>query len=413
MAKILKPLPKNQSEVLQEGLIPSYNRISKISSDTVFSQNRAKEISFKDKNVKDFSVSLEDHDNVIKYYFENTIKPSVIQNGNRLPVPILYGSPERWASIQSNGYYRDKDGKLMVPLIMYKRDTLEKNRSLGNKLDGNKVHNYQIFETRFNAKNQYDRFSVLSNRVPSKEYILSVIPDYVTLTYSCVIFTDYVEQINPIIEAINFSSDSYWGDFSRFKFRARIDSFTTTTEVNAEDGRAVKSTFNIVLNGYIIPDVINKQIANADLYYGTSQLIFNLETTTSDLDTVTTSANQVAPLGSTTIFEGGSNISLTVQGAALGDAEYLAISKSKTASSTTQSTAIFTPAVFANPPAGSTLPLTSKTNFVFYANGVNIPNDYVTSFIDNNDNTCTLTINTTGLGYYLTGKEITAIGKFQ
>jgi hypothetical protein len=412
MAKILKPLPKNQSEVLQDGLTPSYNRISKISSDTVFSQNRAKEISFKDKNIKDFSVSLEDHDNVIKYYFENTIKPSVIQNGNRLPVPILYGSPERWASIQANGYYRDKDGKLMVPLIMYKRDTLEKNRSLGNKLDGNKVHNYQIFETRFNAKNQYDRFSVLSNRVPSKEYILSVIPDYVTLTYSCVIFTDYVEQINPIIEAINFSSDSYWGDFSRFKFRARIDSFTTTTEVNAEDGRAVKSTFNIVLNGYIIPDVINKQIANADLFYGTSQLIFNLETTTSDLDTVTTSANQVAPLGSTTIFEGGSNISLTIKGAALGDAEYLAISVPKTATTVTQNTVIFS-AIFAQPPVDSTLPLTSKTNFTFYANGVNIPNDYVTSFVDNLDNTCTLTINTTGLGYYLTGKEITAIGKFQ
>ena len=413
MTRILKPLPKNQSEVLQDGLIPSYNRVSKTSSDTVFSQNRAKEISFKDKNIKDFSVSLEDHDNVIKYYFENTIKPSVIQNGNNLPVPILYGSPERWASVQANGYYRDKDGKLMVPLIMYKRDTLEKNRSLGNKLDGNKVHNYQIFETRFNAKNQYDRFSVLSNRQPSKEYILSVIPDYVTLTYSCVIFTDYVEQINPIIEAINFSSDSYWGDFSRFKFRARIDSFATTTEVNTEDGRAVKSTFNIILNGYIIPDVINKQIANADMYYGTSQLIFNFETTTSDLDTVTASATVVTPGGSTTIFEGGSNISLTILGVELGDAAYLAISKPKTATTVNQSIAIFSLSAFASPPVGSSLPATSKTNFVFYANGVNIPNDYVTSFVDNADNTCTLTINTTGLGYYLTGKEITAIGKFQ
>jgi hypothetical protein len=73
MAKILKPLPKNQSEVLQEALIPSYNRISKVSSDTVFSKNRGREISTKDKSIKDFSVSLEDHDNVIKYYFENTI----------------------------------------------------------------------------------------------------------------------------------------------------------------------------------------------------------------------------------------------------------------------------------------------------------------------------------------------------
>jgi hypothetical protein len=308
---------------------------------------------------------------------------------------------------------RDKDGKLLTPLIMYKRDTLEKNRSLGNKLDGNKVHNYQLFEQKFNPKNQYDKFSIITNRQPSKEVYMSVIPDYVTLTYSCIIFTDYIEQINPIIEAINFASDSYWGDFSRFKFRARIDSFSTVTEVTTTDGRAVKSTFNIILNGYIIPDTINKQIANADMYYGTSQLVFNFETTTSDLDTVTATATVVTPGGSTTIFEGGSNISLTILGVELGDAAYLAISKPKTASVITQNTALFPLSTFASPPEGSSLPATSKINFVFYANGVNIPNDYVTSFVDNLDNTCTLTINTTGLGYYLTSKEITAIGKFQ
>lgn len=413
MAKILKPLPKNQSQVLQENLVPSYNRISKVASDTVFSQNRAREISVKGKNIKDFSVSLEDHDNVIQYYFENTIKPTVIQNGNRLSVPIIYGSPERWKSVQADGVYRDKDGKIMAPLIMYKRDTLEKNRSLGNKLDGNKVHNYQIFETRFNSKNQYDRFSVLNNRQPSKEYILSVIPDYVTLTYSCTIFTDYIEQINSIVEAINFASDSYWGDFSRFKFRARIDSFTTTNEVNTEDGRVVRANFNIILNGYIIPDVINKQIANADLYYGTSQLIFNLETTTSDLDTFNAFASEVAVGGtnSTTIFEGGSNI--TVQGAALGDAQYLATIRSKIATSVTLDTAIFTPAAFAEPPQGSGLPPTSKVNFTFYANGIYIPNHEVISFTDNGSGTCTLLIDPNLVGYYLTGKEITAIGKFQ
>jgi hypothetical protein len=412
MARDLKPLPKNQSQILQEAFTPYDNTISKVQSDTVFSKNRAKEISFKDKKQKDFSVSIKDHDEVIKYYFENTIKPSVIQNGERVMVPIMYGSPERWKTVQSDGALRDKDGKLLTPLIMFKRDTLEKNRSLGNKLDGNKVHNYQLFEQKFNPKNQYDKFSVITNRKPSKEVYMSVIPDYVTLTYSCIIFTDYVEQINPIIEAINFASDSYWGDFSRFKFRARIDSFSTVTEVTTADGRAVKSTFNIVLNGYIIPNTINKQIANADMYYGTSQLIFNFETTTSDLDTVTSTAKVVTPGGSTTIFEGGSNISVTIKGAALGDAEYLAISISKTATTVTQNTAVFT-AIFAEPPVDSTLPSTSKTNFTFYANGVNIPNDYVTSFVNNANNNCTLTINTTGLGYYLTGKEITAIGKFQ
>ena len=195
------------------------------------------------------------------------------------------------------------------------------------------------------------------------------------------------------------------------KFRARIDSFATTIEVNTEDGRAVKSTFNIVLNGYIIPDVINKQIANADMYYGTSQLIFNFETTTSDLDTLTAAAQQVAPLGSTTIFEGGSNI--TVQGTALGDAQYLATINTKITTNVTLDTAIFAFATFAEPPNGSSLPATSKVNFTFYANGIYIPNHEVISFTDNGNNTCTLVVDPNLLGYYLTGKEITAIGKFQ
>jgi hypothetical protein len=413
MARDLKPLPKNQSQVVQEAFVPYINKVSKTPSDTVFSKNRAKEISFKGKKQKDFSVSLKDHDEVIKYYFENTIKPTVIQNGERLPVPIMYGSPERWKSVQAEGALRDKDGKLMVPLILYKRDTLEKNRSLGNKLDGNKVHHYQLFEQKFNSKNQYDKFSLITNRQPNKEVYMSVIPDYVTLTYSCIIFTDYVEQINPIIEAINFSSDSYWGDFSRFKFRARIDQFSTVTEVTAADGRAVKSTFNIILNGYIIPDTINKQIANNDIYYGTSQVIFMVETTSEDLNALDAEAQTVTtvPMNSTTIFEGTSNI--TVQGADLKDLIYLGTTVAKTSNTVSPTTAIFPSASILQVPIGSSLPPTSKYNFVFYVNGVFLPHDYVTSFVDNGNNTCTLTINAAGLGYYLTDKEVTAIGKFQ
>ena len=414
MARDLKPLPKNQSQVVQEAFVPYINKVSKTPADTVFSKNRGREISFKDKSVKDFSVSLKDHDEVIKYYFENTIKPSVIQNGSRVPVPIIYGSPERWKSVQADGVYRDKDGKIMAPIIMYKRDTLEKNRNLGNKLDGNKVHNYQVFEQRFNPKNQYDKFSILTNRQPSKEVYMSVIPDYVTLTYSCAIFTDYMEQINPIIEAINFASDSYWGDFSRFKFRARIDSFTNTTEVNTTDGRTVRTNFNIVLQGYIIPDVINKQIANADIYYSTSQLVFNFETTTDDLtgqDISTLSALTMGSTNSTTIFEGGSNVTINTS-IASDQLYYINRSVVKVADSTTTNTADFT-AEFLTAPLSSAFPPTSKDNFTFYINGIYIRQSIITTFVDNGNGTCTVTFDTNALGYNLeTSDEVIAIGKF-
>jgi hypothetical protein len=85
---------------------------------------------------------------------------------------------------------------------------------------------------------------------------------------------------------------------------------------------------------------------------------------------------------------------------------------SKTAVSNTQTTAIFNTS-FAQPPLNSSLPATSKVNFTFYVNGVFVPIDYVISFTDNLDGTCTLVINDVGIGYGLEATdEIIAVGKF-
>ena len=89
-----------------------------------------------------------------------------------------------------------------------------------------------------------------------------VIPDFVTLEYSCLIQTYYMEQLNKVIEACEYASDAYWGDPARFKFRAFIDQFTTATELTLGKDRLVKGTFNIRLRGYIIPDTIQKDLTD-------------------------------------------------------------------------------------------------------------------------------------------------------
>ena len=149
----------------------------------------------------------------------------------------------------------------MVPLIMFKRESFEKNRTLGNKLDGNVVHNVQYFEKQYSQRNVYDNFDVLNNQKPQKEYILGVIPDYITLTYKLSIFTDYVEQMNPIIEALEFASDSYWGDPQKYQFRAIMNSFPTPVLLENSTDRASKSEITLTLQGYIIPNIINVAMA--------------------------------------------------------------------------------------------------------------------------------------------------------
>jgi hypothetical protein len=235
-------------------------------------------MSFKGDTTKPFTVSLQDIDESIMYYFQNVINPTVIQNGNRLPVPVIYGAPERWKSVQKDGYYKDKNGAIMAPLIMFKRDTIEKNRSVTNKLDANSPHLYTSWRKIYNSKNSYSNFSVLTNRVPVEQFLVNVVPDYVTLTYSCAIQTYYVEQLNKIIEAINYASDSYWGDPERFKFKTSIDSYTTPIEISDDTNRIVKGNFSIKLFGYIIPDTIQKEITAIKKYNSKTQVIITTET---------------------------------------------------------------------------------------------------------------------------------------
>ena len=239
-------------------------------------KNRAKEISLKDDNkYKPFSIGLKDIDSAILYYLENVIRPTVIQNDRQITVPIIYGSPERWKSMQADGFYRDKNGKTMVPLVMFKRDSFTKNNTLGNKLDGNKVNNVQYFETGYSKRNVYDNFNVLRGQKPQKEYILGVIPDYLDITYSMSIFTDYVDQANQITEAIEFAARSYWGDPEKFMFRADIQTFNTPVLLENGSDRANRTTMNVLVNGYLIPSGINAAMAGpSPKSYNVTKTIF-------------------------------------------------------------------------------------------------------------------------------------------
>jgi hypothetical protein len=419
MAKILKPIPKNAEQISQEQVIPYLKNEGKPVSDTVFSKNRGKDISFKGDTVKDISVGLEDIDYTVMYYFEKIIKPTVVQNNKQISVPIIYGSPERWKSVQSDGFYRDANGKRLAPLIMFKRESVEKNRNLGNKLDGNKAHLYQVVGTKYNIKNAYDKFSILNNRIPSEQYYISVVPDYVTLTYSCVIFTDFIEQNNKLVEAIQFASDSYWGDMNRWKFKARIDSFTTTTLLEQGEDRAARSTFNLILNGYIIPDTVNKDLAVArSKFYTKSQIVFDLEVIdgagiSTNIDEIKFVNKSIKNATNSTSFIGGGINVTTINGASSEDLEYINTNITKQADTINiPNIVIFSNTSILQPPIGSSLPPTSINNFIFYVNGQYIPSSYLS--LNEVGGNVEITFDTLSIGFELQSTdEIIGIGKFE
>ena len=214
---------------------------------------------------------------------ENVIKPTVKQNGVVQKVPFIYGSPERWKQVQRDGFYRDLKGKIMMPLITFKRNNIEKVRSLANKLDANNPNNLQMFQKSYSPQNTYDNFSILNNRIPVKQNYAVVMPDYVNITYDFIVSTYYVEQLNKIIEAINYASDSYWGNPERYQFKATINTFATPVTLVSGGERIVTATFSLKLYGYIVPDTIQKELTALKKFNTKSQIIFNIETT-SNLD---------------------------------------------------------------------------------------------------------------------------------
>jgi hypothetical protein len=402
-----KPIPKTQSQLTREqieaydttrGTVPASSK-----------QNRENQVSLKNDKTKLPIVSFKDIDSAIFYYFQNVIKPTVMQNGAQIDVPVMYGNPERWSAVQKDGFLRDSNGKIQVPLIMFKKQSIEKNRSLGNKIDGNEVNNFAVFQKKYSKGNIYDQFSRLTNRTPSQEIYGVVIPDYVTVTYQCVIFTDYVEQTDKLIEALNFASDSYWGDKERYRFRAMIDSYTPTIEMNQGQDRSVKTTFTIRLNGYIITDTYNRDKANMKKWHSKSQVSFGLETV-GDLETLTAAAGTPQEAAPVRFFDSQIGAYTPPSSAGMNAAQitYLSLNTTAIANTVDSTTATFNNVQITTPPAGFTV---TEDDFDVYVNGISIPSSQRTTAQSGAN--IVITFDTAAIQYNMRPEfEIVLVGKF-
>jgi hypothetical protein len=214
-------------------------------------QNKAMDVRRDTDTRKNFTVTLLDIDTALTEYLESVINPTVIDAGTNIQVPIIYGNPERWKAIQNDGYYRDINGKIQLPAIMFKRSSFSKNENLQT---FNRYLTYPVM-TKFSEKNQYTKFSLLNDSVAPVDQIHAVtLPDHIKVEYEFMVWTEYVEQMNGILEKINFASEDYWGDPQRFKFRVTINDYTHTTEVSSDKDRMVRTSFSLSLFAYLLPE---------------------------------------------------------------------------------------------------------------------------------------------------------------
>jgi hypothetical protein len=186
----------------------------------------------------------------------DTVLPTVEIFQEKQKIPVVYGNPERWKSVQRDGYLRDKKGVLQIPLVMFKRNSINRDDALSNTM--NRHVSYPSV-SRYSKKHKYDKFSAMTGTEKPVEMYDIVIPDYVNITYEVIVWTDFTEHMNKIVEAFQYATDEYWGDKGGFKFRVKIDSFDNTTEVSEGSQRIVRTNFTMAVYAYLLPEQFDNQ----------------------------------------------------------------------------------------------------------------------------------------------------------
>jgi len=223
---------------------------------------------------------LYDVDLAIAEHMIDVVIPTVEVFREKVKVPVLYGNPERWTAVQKQGYLRDRKGQLQIPLVMFKRNSIARDDLMPSSMNRNLFY---PAVTKYSKKHKYDRFSAMTGTARPVEQYNITMPDYVTVTYEVMIWTDFTEHMNEIVEAFQYATDEYWGDKDGYKFRVKIDSFDNTTEVGEGSQRIVRTSFTMAVNAYLLPEKFDNESTHKKSFTP-KKVVWGIETDLTGLD---------------------------------------------------------------------------------------------------------------------------------
>ena len=256
--------------------------VNKITNKQVVSKetiNRANQVSTKNTTIRgnrettivpgnnfsqNYSITLKDIDTSVLNHVKNVMKPIVKEANETFKIPVMYGNEERWKAVRKRGVVRDKNNALILPLIMLRRTEVARNDLSGQSFahDVKNKHIDVVRNARWSKDNQYDRFSVQTGIKPAYENIVTSMPTYSDITYEFVLWTNFIDQMNPLVELFVDNSHTYWGNSENMKFMCTIDNISDASEMNQDGERFIKSTFSVTTKAYLLPEYLNSIVTN-------------------------------------------------------------------------------------------------------------------------------------------------------
>ncbi len=231
---------------------------------------------------KGFSIGLKEIDTAVINHIRNIMKPVVRESNEIIKVPVMYGNEERWKSVRSRGVLRDKNGVIILPVIVIKRTSLTMNPDMPLSFD-NDVRGKFITVVRsssgWSKNNRYDRFSVLTGQKPVEEFIKTGMPDFVICSYSIVMMTAFMEQMNDLNTIWIEHLETYWGDSTSYKFLSALSGdISNEVQMESDGERLVRNELALEIKGYMIPEFTDNvfgKTAEASRGYTPKKVVFS------------------------------------------------------------------------------------------------------------------------------------------
>ena len=229
-----------------------------------------------------FSIGLKEIDTAVINHIRNIMKPVVRESNEIIKVPVMYGNEERWKSVRSRGVLRDKNGIIILPVIVIKRTSLTMNPDMPLSFD-NDVRGKFVSVVRssngWSKNNRYDRFSVLTGQKPVEEFIKTGMPDFVICSYSIVMMTAFMEQMNDLNTIMVEHLETYWGDSTSYKFLSALSGdISNEVQMETDGERLVRNELGLEIKGYMIPEFTDNvfgKTAEASRGYTPKKVVFS------------------------------------------------------------------------------------------------------------------------------------------
>ena len=221
--------------------------------------NRAEQVRRDDDIVRTPGRSIYDIDYAIKSYIEKEIQPYIIDNGTKVPVPVIFAHGEKWDNVRRLGYMRDEKGLLQCPAIMIKRNSFAE-RDTVKTLDVNKNpdSNYRIHKNKYDARNRYeDTLFPLPKEIRQNQQSVPIhvvnIPKYITVEYELMCWTDFTTQMNDLVNDLFTYNRFAWGN-EHNKFSTTMGAFTFETVNTISEDRIVRATIPLTVYGSLLAE---------------------------------------------------------------------------------------------------------------------------------------------------------------